>query len=707
MKYSLKNHYHYLLKEEIDYSSKIATVYHLTGSKTEMYDPNWAKLKNKTTEEYESEIDDKYSNRKPSRASNILKSLEKSSAYKAAEKYKGKKGKAYYIAKKIQGSLFDLGSYFDAGGGDSYGKGLYTCYRLNPSIARGYGPVILRFDVDISNFLIFNAGVAQKIYGENFRLEDQFKQILKNKGLDNTLSNDSSDALNNFFELLQSHSKKNQFLNSDYDIDHTTSGLAASALNNFSENFGNGHALKLRDIIDGIIFFGGSDGPVCVVYHPERAKTYKLTGAGYFDEDNNAIIEDDIESLADKKSYSLKDSFRDALETDSEIALEISRENENRVKEVLANYDSRLFNIDEHIEKIKEPLYIALEGILKNTLQDVIIERYNNTPETDLYFDNMSKAYNFVQLSISILAEPFIEFTETFGQDLNTLSREEFESYCHLLNSYYKNKNPSLLDFSSSGIVCKAKSEEEFSILVNSNLNKILDKLKRISDENLELDIENISYALSDFSDCDVSNSFTSFNIFDIQLKTFGDKNIIRQYFKSDSKIQNALISLKEYIDNIDNNMMKNSLKNILTELNITSEEGDVIIFDNYIGHWSDIHSMPPEFIYAFTSSYFNAKLESQIGNKLSQYEIDKNICNPFFILSLYGVESTYAIEHEYCSEIKKMYREGSKVMSIGTGVTPDFLKSFFLTEKADNLEGCLEFEGEGLIDDISDTNRI
>ena len=213
MSYSLKEQYKYLLKEEIDYSSKIATVYHLTGTKTEMYDPNWAKLKNKTAEEYESEIDDKYSNRKPSRASNILKSLEKSSAFKSAEKHKGKKGKAYYIAKKIQGSLFDLGSYFDAGGGDSYGKGLYTCYRLNPSIASGYGPVILRFNVDISNFLIFNAGIAQKIYGENFRLEDQFKQILKNKGLGNALSNDSSDALNNFFELLQSHSEKNQFLN--------------------------------------------------------------------------------------------------------------------------------------------------------------------------------------------------------------------------------------------------------------------------------------------------------------------------------------------------------------------------------------------------------------------------------------------------------------------------------------------------------------
>ena len=108
MSYSLKEQYRYLLKEEIDYSSKIATVYHLAGRRLEMYDPNWVKIKNKTVEDYHSEIEDRFSKKPKTKSTDILKNVEKRSAYKEVEKYKGDKGKAYYIAKKIQGSLFDL-----------------------------------------------------------------------------------------------------------------------------------------------------------------------------------------------------------------------------------------------------------------------------------------------------------------------------------------------------------------------------------------------------------------------------------------------------------------------------------------------------------------------------------------------------------------------------------------------------------------------
>ena len=38
-----------------------------------------------------------------------------------------------------------------SGGGKMYGKGLYTCYEFNPKIARTYGDVILRFEVDLTN----------------------------------------------------------------------------------------------------------------------------------------------------------------------------------------------------------------------------------------------------------------------------------------------------------------------------------------------------------------------------------------------------------------------------------------------------------------------------------------------------------------------------------------------------------------------------
>ena len=48
MRKLLKEHFKELLKEEIDSSSKTATVYHLTGFKTADYDPVYAEKMKKT-----------------------------------------------------------------------------------------------------------------------------------------------------------------------------------------------------------------------------------------------------------------------------------------------------------------------------------------------------------------------------------------------------------------------------------------------------------------------------------------------------------------------------------------------------------------------------------------------------------------------------------------------------------------------------------
>ena len=177
----LREHYKELLKEEIDYSSKVATVYHLTGFKTAQYDPVYARLKQKTAKDLKDEIDSK--RKRLTRAQGILSKIEYKAGLKDLKRYKTSAGQAYHIARNISNNLFDMGSYFQSGGGAAYGAGLYTCYRLNPKIAQTYGNVILRFDVDISNFLIFNEGIARKIHGnDHYTLDDQFMQILKRKG---------------------------------------------------------------------------------------------------------------------------------------------------------------------------------------------------------------------------------------------------------------------------------------------------------------------------------------------------------------------------------------------------------------------------------------------------------------------------------------------------------------------------------------------
>ena len=491
MRKLLKEHYKDLLKEEIDYSSKVATVYHLTGFKTARYDPVWKKLQNKTSLDFSQEIDDKYKEKKKSRASSILQSIEKSAIAKEAEKFKGSKGQAYYIAKNISSSLFDLGSYFQSGEGAMYGKGLYTCYRLNPEIAQTYGNVILRFDVDISNFLIFNAGIAKAIYGKNFRLESQFMEILKEKGFDLKgfytgeigsldISDEASDGFGEFFDFLMRLSESPDFLNSTYDNDTRTAGFALETLTMFSTIFDGGKQIKLRDIIDGIIFYGNTDGPVCIVYHPESMKTYKLTGAGYFDDQGKPVIESDIEVLSGRKSYSLSDSFSASSELDAQNAAEMEEERSQKFRNTLANYaplpdDTDLLkSLSERINKIIDPLYNVL---CINPAADIMKERFNSTPETVRYAENIKKYYDFLQIGPSILAEPFIDFVESFGPGIEIITREEFESYCRILKQYHEKSIPKLDDFISAGLKCQAQNESQFNKLVSQYLSDIIVKL--------------------------------------------------------------------------------------------------------------------------------------------------------------------------------------------------------------------------------------
>jgi len=79
---------------------------------------------------------------------------------------------------------------YRAGGGDAWGAGIYTCYDLISTTKANkyndghlksstYGPVIIENKVaSLKNFLIFDYDVAKKIYGNEYKLEDQLKKIL-------------------------------------------------------------------------------------------------------------------------------------------------------------------------------------------------------------------------------------------------------------------------------------------------------------------------------------------------------------------------------------------------------------------------------------------------------------------------------------------------------------------------------------------------
>lgn len=711
MRKLLKEHYKHLLNEEIDYSSKIATVYHLTGHKTAHYDPNWQRIRDKTQLDYEQEVDAKYNKKKKTRASSILKKVEKSAVAKQAGQYKDSKGQAYYIAQQISSSLFDLGSYFQSGGGAMYGKGLYTCYKLNPEIAQTYGNVILRFDVDISNFLIFNAEIAKGVYGERFRLQDQFYQILKNKGFDLEgyynqevgleISANAEDSLRYFIEYLTSVSESSQFLSSNYsNEDSRTAGYALESLQKFSILFGGGFQIKLRDVIDGIIFSGNHDGPVCIIYHPETMKTYKLTGAGYFDGKGNPVIVSDIGELGGQRSFDLKDSFETAAEVGAESAAEIAGERENKWKNVLVDYSpeggSLLPRIEIIINDAINPLYNVL---CVSGAQDIMTERFNSSPEINEYASNLKKLYEFIQIGPSILAEPFIDFVEAFGPGMEIVTQNEFELYCYILKQYHGQSlmqggyPPKLNDFTSNGIKCQASTEEDFNRLVEQHLDSIIKKFDSLLKDNILKDHEEVAKYLSGWNDLTpVSNKYISCKARDISLNTDGDASIISSILNSNKalidSIEAKLTSLFTHPD-LQNDQAQARIEDLLRYHWITPDgKMHPEKIAEQIGWYSDTLIMSGDLFYTFLE-----RGQDPSTGQLSSYKIDKEKCKPFFIMSMYGAKKTFELEEEFCGFVKSMFKEGSKAINIGTFLTEDFVKKELLQEKTDNLIAALENE--------------
>ena len=711
MRKLLKEHYKHLLNEEIDYSSKVATVYHLTGHKTAQYDPNWKRVRDKTQLDYEQEVDAKYGKKKKTRAASILKKVEKSAVAKQVGQYKDSKGQAYYIAQQISSSLFDLGSYFQSGGGAMYGKGLYTCYKLNPKIAQTYGNVILRFDVDISNFLIFNAEIAKGVYGENFRLESQFMEILKNKGFDLKgyyneeiyleISEAASDAFGQFFDYLMSVSESPQFLSSNYsNEDSRTAGYALEALQKFSILFGGGFQIKLRDIIDGIIFSGNHDGPVCIIYHPETMKTYKLTGAGYFDGKGNPVIESDIGALGGQRSFDLKDSFTTASEIGAESAAEIAEERENKWKNVLVDYNPEGGSILPQIENIINDAINPFYNVLcVSGAQDIESERFKSSPEVDEYASNLKKIYDFVQIGTSILAEPFIDFVEAFGPGMEIVTQNEFESYCYILKQYHGQSSaqggyqPKLADFESNRLKCQADNEEDFNRLVEQHLDSIIKKFDALIKDNILKDIEKVAKYLSGWGDLEqINNKHVSCVGMDIRLNTGGDESIISSILNSNKtlidSIEAKLTSLFTHPD-LQNEEAQAKIENMLKYHWITPDgkmHSEKIA--EKIGWYSDTLIMSGDIFYTFLD-----RGQDPSTGQLSSYKIDKEKCKPFFIMTMYGAKKTFELEEEFCGFVKFMFKEGSKAMSIGTFLTEDFVKKELLQEKTDNLIAALEGE--------------
>lgn len=144
-------------------------------------------------------------------------------------------------------SILKNGYSLDKNRDAMYGKGLYTVYELEDTNTGAgiYGDVILKFKVDLKpgRFIILDEKEAKKVHGDDWKLRDQAQKF------DLDLSK----------EIYEEYQKVMQYINP------MTSDIAKKIAKYFG---GRG---KRIDEIDGIVFTGRNDGPVCVVYNPEKS----------------------------------------------------------------------------------------------------------------------------------------------------------------------------------------------------------------------------------------------------------------------------------------------------------------------------------------------------------------------------------------------------------------------------------------------------
>jgi hypothetical protein len=148
---------------------------------------------------------------------------------------------AYHRTRNLKKTNAIGESGFKAGSGKMYGKGIYLTYSFDDQqddyMMEHYGPFIIRCKINLTDFLIFDADVAIKVYGANASLDAQLASF----GI-------SSEMMKGVFYPS----------GSEY-----TSYKAKPFAHWFSRN-----ANKLKRRLKGLVFTGENDGRVIVAYDP-------------------------------------------------------------------------------------------------------------------------------------------------------------------------------------------------------------------------------------------------------------------------------------------------------------------------------------------------------------------------------------------------------------------------------------------------------
>jgi hypothetical protein len=154
--------------------------------------------------------------------------------------YHGSRQPPEEFLKVFENESGKVGWKIGAGSGSMYGHGLYTVWMQtgHKTFNGGYGNWIYKFKVNLNGFIIFDDAVCRKVYGSSITPLEQLERLGKKN-------------------LVKDVPGLSQFYLSSLPVKDGRSAGDAAELSKY-----------LAGGVNGIVFFGGNDGPVVLIYDP-------------------------------------------------------------------------------------------------------------------------------------------------------------------------------------------------------------------------------------------------------------------------------------------------------------------------------------------------------------------------------------------------------------------------------------------------------
>jgi len=514
-------------------------------------------------------------------------------------------------ALSITGGLDSRGNLFKPGHGDMYGRGLYTCYKLNRKIASVYGNTLLEFKLPVQNCLVFVGDEAEAIHGANSSLDQQFLSILQRKGIDYQSNEQFNTIVQTFASYLETIYEKIKDTTTDKILankERFTSGICLDALRHFSTLTRN--QIKLKHLVDGVIFIGGNDGPVCVVFNTQLAAINRIgkvvpNDVKIFERPSDIGIDDfDSKTFNQlRRLYSAK-SGKGSKEWRAHQRELVNTLNQN-ISMFSVNYDEKFKK--EVVKQISDDIYRSLYFEQYKTLSNEIVFNAGGkfefdppSPEKELIFNKVYRrpvVECLVGLKIDVLYKKCYQLSrlidtalENSGETLSKAEKNIETFYSYLIRTHGK-------DTTDEETLLKLFDLDD-ELLENIKLVKqILQVVKDIfeinelhTDDGLENFYDTFPTMEAYFSDEEKKKLNKVFVPFEITQRNIGDKEL--------AEIEKAfLVKLNEHLD-ISKNFYKNYFNILLKELK-----------ERYDEVKSGEESFSPEQIVELIKSQFDSKI--------------------------------------------------------------------------------------------------